>query len=64
VDAGVPLLHAAIVAAGDLFAGAGKERGADGDAALGQAVARFLKSYFQHPFAEIAVHHRFGLIAR
>jgi hypothetical protein len=50
VDAGVALLHAAIMAAAHKFARACKDRCSDGDAAFGQPNLGLFQRHRQHPF--------------
>ncbi len=64
VNAGVALLHALVSSAADQGASFGKQCGADGDAAFGQAEACFLKRYGQHRFVQSQVGHVNPLMER
>src|SRR5580692_8254257 len=61
VNAGIALLHAAIVAAADQLALARKHCSADGNAAFDKAMPGFFKSHGEHFFVEV---HSFTLTQR
>jgi hypothetical protein len=56
VNAGIALLHAAVVTATDEFPGTRKDGCTDGDAAFGTAQARFVEGDFKHIFVYRTIH--------
>jgi hypothetical protein len=64
MHAGIALLNAAIVSAADELTGPGEQCGANGNAAFGEADARFVKRDCKHGLVESEVGHVNPLCSR